>query len=174
MTDSNFSIKKLTIAGVCIAIGLFLPFLTGQIPQIGSALLPMHLPVLICGFVCGGPIGLIVGAITPLLRSAIFTMPPMGPGAVAMAFEMATYGFLTGVLYRKLGKSIKGIYISLIAAMLGGRIVWGIARAIMSGVGGFTWAMFIAGGFTKAIPGIIVQLILVPLIINALQKSKLI
>ena len=48
-------------------------------------LLPMHLPTLLCGFLCGGPWGAAVGFLAPLMRSAILGMPPPFPTAVAMA-----------------------------------------------------------------------------------------
>lgn len=176
MTNTSVNIKKTVMAAVCLALGLYLPFLTGQIPQVGSMLLPMHLPVMLCGFICGGPIGLVVGAVTPILRSTLFGMPPMYPTAAAMAFELAAYGLITGLLSAKLGHSLKSIYIALIAAMLGGRIVWGIAMTfMMMGSGGtFTFAAFLAGGFTGAVPGIILQLVAIPAITAALNKSKLI
>lgn len=87
---------------------LVLPFFTAQIPSIGSMLLPMHIPVLICGFVCGGPYGLLVGAIVPLLRSVMFGMPPMLV-AIPMAFELAAYGFMTGFLIKS-SKRIQSIF----------------------------------------------------------------
>lgn len=174
MKTKSLGVKNLVMGAVCIALGIYLPFLTGQIPSIGSMLLPMHIPVLLAGYLCGGPVGLIVGAITPLLRSLLYSMPPMYPAATAMAFELAMYGFLTGLLYRRFGKDIKAIYVSLIAAMIGGRIVWGVVMwIIMSTAGGaFTMAAFIAGAFTNAIPGIVLQLILIPIIVMALKKSK--
>ena len=119
--------KHLVLTELFLALGIVLPFLTGQIPEIGSMLLPMHLPVLLCGFVCGWPYGLAVGFITPLLRSLLFGMPPMFPKAVAMAFELAGYGCLAGLLFRILPlKNIFRIYLSLLSAMLGGRIIYGL------------------------------------------------
>ena len=116
-------IRKIVLAGLMIALAIILPFATGQIPQIGSMLLPMHIPVLLCGFICGWKYGLAVGFIVPLLRSMMFGMPPMMT-AIAMAFELAAYGVITGLLYKVLpGKKVK-VYISLIVAMLVGRIVW--------------------------------------------------
>ncbi len=166
-------VRRLTYAALCLALALVLPFLTGQIPQIGSMLCPMHLPVLLCGFLCGWPWGLAVGFIAPLLRSVLFGMPPMVPGAVAMAFELAVYGGMSGWLYRKLPKTIPGIYASLLIAMIAGRVVWGIVRLILSGVtgNGFTFAMFLSGAITTAIPGIILQLVLIPVIVYALEKA---
>ena len=165
----------MTYSALCLALALVLPFLTGQIPQIGSALCPMHLPVLLCGFLCGWPWGLAVGFIAPLLRSVIFGMPPMIPTALAMAFELATYGALAGFLYRKFPKTIPGIYASLLIAMICGRLVWGVARLILAGVqgNGFTFAMFLSGAITTAIPGIIAQLVLIPAIVYAMEKAGL-
>lgn len=99
------TIRTLAFAALLLTLGLVLPFLTGQIPQFGSMLLPMHLPVLLCGFVCSWPWGLAVGAVTPLLRSLLFAMPPMFPTALAMAFELAAYGCCTGLLYRRLPRT---------------------------------------------------------------------
>ena len=167
---------RMILSGLFIALGLVLPFFTGQIPQIGSMLLPMHIPVLICGFVCGWPYGLVVGLITPLLRSLIFTLPPLFPGAVAMAFELAAYGCMTGLLYKLLPKKPVFIYVTLILAMLIGRVVWGIVTfALVVGFAGnaFTFQAFLAGAFINAVPGIIVQIVLIPLIILALRKANL-
>ena len=169
------SLKKVITAGVCLALCLLLPFLTGQIPQIGSALSPMHIPVLICGLACGWPYGLIVGLIAPLLRSLLFGMPPLFPTATAMAFELAAYGAISGLLYKILPKKIPFLYTSLIGAMLLGRIVWGLAMLVLLGITGqtFTFAAFIAGAFTNAIPGIICHILIIPPIVLGLKKAKL-
>lgn len=167
--------RLLTCSAMCLALCLVLPFLTGQIPQIGSALCPMHLPVLLAGFLCGPWWALLVGAAAPLLRHLLFSMPPLLT-AIAMTFELAAYGAVSGFLYRKLPKTIPGIYGSLIAAMIAGRILWGIVRVLLTGVSGeaFTWAMFLAGAFTTAIPGIILQLLLIPALVIAFRRAKLI
>ena len=174
-SSNSLQVRRMTYSALCLALALVLPFLTGQIPQIGSALCPMHLPVLLCGFLCGWPWGLAVGFIAPLLRSVIFGMPPMIPTALAMAFELATYGALAGFLYRKFPKTIPGIYASLLIAMICGRLVWGVARLILAGVqgNGFTFAMFLSGAITTAIPGIIAQLVLIPAIVYAMEKAGL-
>lgn len=172
---TSLQIRKLTYAALFLALALVLPFLTGQIPQIGSALSPMHIPVLLCGFLVGWPWGLAVGFIAPLLRSVIFGMPVMVPGAVAMAFELAVYGLVSGILYRLLPKKKWSIYVTLIVAMLAGRVVWGIARLIIAGLSGnsFTWALFLAGAFTNAIPGIILHIVLIPVIVMVLEHAGL-
>lgn len=172
---TSLQIRKLTYAALFLALALVLPFLTGQIPQIGSALSPMHIPVLLCGFLVGWPWGLAVGFIAPLLRSVIFGMPVMVPGAVAMAFELAVYGLVSGILYRLLPKKKWSIYVTLIVAMLAGRVIWGIARLIIAGLSGnsFTWALFLAGAFTNAVPGIILHIVLIPVIVMILERAGL-
>ena len=172
----NNGTLKLTYAAVCLALALVLPFLTGHIPQIGKMLSPMHIPVLLCGFLCGWPWGVVIGFISPLLRSLLFGMPAIFPSACAMAFELAAYGFVSGLLYRRFPSKNAYIYLTLLIAMVCGRIVWGIARYVFAGVQGteFTFAAFIAGGVTNAVPGIILQLILIPLIVIALKRAKLI
>lgn len=168
--------KKLCAASICLALCLVLPFLTGQIPEIGSTLCPMHIPVLLAGFVCGPWWSLAVGFIAPLLRFVIFGMPPIFPTGVAMAFELAVYGLISGLFYQKLPKKTGNIYVSLLAAMVGGRVIWGIMRTVLSGVGAatFTWAAFLSGAVTSAIPGILLQIILVPVLVLALKKAKVI
>ena len=177
--DASVRVLKLTYSALYLAIALVLPFLTGQIPQIGSMLCPMHIPALLCGFVCGWPWGLAVGFIAPLLRMVMFGMPPFYV-AIAMAFELLTYGLVSGIMYRKVFKkqTVGTLYGSLLIAMVAGRIVWGIVKVILSGIaadaGAFTFAAFISGALLNAIPGIVVQLILVPAVVVALQKAKLI
>ncbi len=169
------AIQNLAAAAMLFALGLVLPFVTGQIPEIGNMLLPMHLPVLLCGFVCGWKYGLAIGALLPIIRSLTFGMPPLFPSAVTMAFELAAYGFLTGFLYSILKKkNITSVYISLIDAMLAGRIVKGIANAVCYGIAdkGYTFMMFISGAFLEAIPGIIIQLILIPAVLLATKKAN--
>ena len=169
------SVRKLTFSAIYLAIAMILPFLTGQIQQIGQMLCPMHLPVLLCGFVCGWQWGLAVGFISPILRGAIFGMPPLFPTAVAMAFELAVYGFVSGFLYKKLPKKKWITYVILLIAMIAGRLVWGLVQMILAGIthNEFTGAIFLAGAVTNAIPGIILQLILVPILVFAMEKARL-
>lgn len=169
----NTNVKKLVLSGMFMAIGLVLPFITGNIPEIGKMLCPMHLPIMLCGIFCGWQYGLIVGFITPLLRSVLFGMPVMIPGGVSMAFELATYAVVISLMYRVLPKKPWGIYVSLIVSMISGRIVWGIVRLIIGGVSGnaFTLSAFISGALLTAIPGIIAQLILIPGIVILCRKQ---
>lgn len=173
----NKNIKNLTLAAMFLAIGVVLPLLTGQIPQIGNMLLPMHIPVFLCGLICGWQYGATVGFILPLLRYAIFGMPVLFPTGIAMSFELLTYGLVAGLLYGlSRWQCVIALYRSMIAAMLAGRVVWGIVQMILLGItgDGFTWQMFMAGAFLNAIPGIIVQLILIPAIMVALNRTGLV
>ena len=167
------NIKKMILSALFLAMGIILPFFTGQIPAIGSRLLPMHIPVLLCGFVCGWQYGLTVGLIVPIFRSLLFTMPKMMPTAVAMSFELAAYGAVAGLLYTKLPKKKISVYISLLGAMIAGRVVWGLISIPIYGIAGgsFSTAIFLAGAFTNAIPGIILQIIVIPAIIMALSQT---
>lgn len=168
------SVKTLVLAALFLALALVLPFLTGQIPEIGSMLCPMHIPALLCGFFCGWPWGLAVGLFAPVLRSLLFSMPTMYPTAVCMAFELATYGVISGYLYGKLPHKKSSIYVSLLSAMVAGRLVWGLARFICSGldVSAFGLSAFWSGAVATAIPGIIVQILLIPVLVMALEKHN--
>ena len=168
-------VRKMTYAALYLAIAMVLPLVTGQIPEIGAMLCPMHIPALLCGFLCGWPWGLAVGFISPLLRSLIFGMPPLFPTAVAMAFELAVYGGMAGLMYRLLPRKKGAVYAALLISMVAGRIVWGAARLILAGLSGgsFTWALFLAGAITDAIPGIILHLILIPVLVMAMERAGL-
>ena len=176
--DMDKTTKKITLSAMFVAIGMILPIFTGQIQIIGSMLLPMHIPVFLCGLICGCRYGLVVGAILPIMRSVISGMPPLYPVAIAMALEMATYGLVAGYLYNNWSKwqCIISLYRCMIISMIAGRIVWGIAEIILLGIKGdiLTWQAFISGAFLNAIPGIILQLILIPAIMVALNKTGLV
>ena len=170
---NNFT-KHLVLAALFVALGMLLPFLTGQIPQIGSMMLPMHIPVLLCGMICGWKYGAAVGFVVPLLRSVTFGMPGLFPTAVAMAFELAAYGLIIGLVYALFRRqNMAAIYASLVAAMIGGRVVWGVVMLALMGASGgaFTWTAFMAGAFLNAIPGIVLQLVLIPVIMVALDRT---
>lgn len=167
-------VLNMVVAALFLAIAYVLPFVTGQIPQIGAMLCPMHIPVLLCGFICGGQWGFLVGVTAPLLRSAVLTMPPMFPTAVCMAVELAVYGAVSGILYRILPKKKSMIYVTLLVAMLSGRLVWGAAMLICAGINEsvFGISAFVAGAVTNAIPGIVIQIVLIPILIISLEKAN--
>ncbi|MBQ8765232.1 MAG: ECF transporter S component [Clostridia bacterium] len=173
----NKNLLNLVLSAMFLALGIVLPFLTGQIKEIGNMLLPMHIPVMLCGLVCGWQYGLLIGAVTPILRSALFGMPVMFPSAIGMAFELATYGFVIGYLFSHAKwKCIKSLYRCLLISMICGRVVWGIVQACLLGLGenGFTITMFLSGAFLNAIPGIVLQLMLIPAVMLILGKTHLV
>ena len=175
----NQKTKDLVSAALCVALGLIVPQVfhlipfVGAVPNLGGVFLPMHIPVLLCGFLCGWKYGAACGAIVPLLSSVVTGMPVLWPQGVSMIFELAAYGLVTGLLYRTLGK---GLYPSLIAAMIAGRLVSGVAKALFFGMAGkpFGMAAFLSGAFTTAIPGIILQLVFIPAVMVALDRTGLV
>lgn len=168
-------LKKIAGSAMFLALCMVLPLLTGQIPEIGSMLCPMHIPVLICGMLFGPLYGGAVGFIAPLLRFAIFSMPPLYPRGISMAFELLAYGVIAGLMVKYLPKKAPFLYLSLVSAMIGGRIVWALVRSFITVFGGapFTFAIFIADGFVNAIPGIILHIAIIPPIVLALKRAKL-
>lgn len=166
---------KMTLAALFLALAYVMPFLTGQIPEIGSMLCPMHIPVLLCGFICGWPWGLAVGLIAPIFRSLTLGMPPLFPTALCMAFELAAYGLVAGLMHKILPKKKVYIYCSLISSMVLGRLVWGVMMYICMGIrgGSFTLSAFLSGAIINAVPGIILQIILVPLLVMVLDNPKI-
>lgn len=168
----NKNVRYMVVAAICCALGVVFPTFFHMFGGIGTALLPMHIPVLICGFLCGPFFGLLCGLLTPFLSSVISGMPPLFPIGLGMMMELAAYGFFTGLLYKKLKLNI---YVSLLSAMIIGRIVNGIANLVLLGMAGkaYTMTIFISGAFINAIPGIILQIVVIPILIIALQKSGL-
>lgn len=173
-TKNSSPARNVVLAALFLALAFVLPMVTGHVPQVGNMLCPMHFPILLCGFVLGGPWGLAVGFAAPLLRSVLFGMPPLFPTALSMAFELATYGFVSGVVYRKVKHTLPMTFVTLLTAMVAGRIVWGVVRFVLAGLTGssFPFSAFLAGALLNALPGILAQLILIPLILTALQKAK--
>jgi len=168
--------KDLVFAALCVALGLVVPQVfhlipfVGAVPNLGGVFLPMHIPVLLCGFLCGWKYGAVCGAVVPLISSLLTGMPVLWPQGVSMVFELAVYGLVTGLLYRGMKRNV---YLSLIAAMIAGRAVSGAAKAVLFGIAGkpFGMAAFISGAFTVAVPGIILQLVLIPVLVAALEKA---
>ena len=166
------SILNLSLSAMFLALAFVLPFLTGQIKEIGNMLCPMHIPVMLCGYICGGPWGLAVGFIAPLLRSFTLGMPKLFPTAFAMAFELAAYGLISGLLHRVLPKKKAYIYLSLVISMISGRLIWGFVQLCIAGfdVSKFSLAAFWAGAVANAVPGIIIQLVFIPVLVMVLES----
>ena len=176
-TNPHSTTRSLVLAALFLALAFVLPMITGHVPQVGNMLCPMHFPILLCGFVLGGPWGLAVGFIAPLVRSVLFGMPPMFPIAIAMAFELAAYGAVIGYLYaRSKWQCVKALYKCLIPAMIAGRVVWGAVMIVLMGLGGsaFTWELFLGGALLNALPGIALQLVLIPAVMVLLDRTKLV
>lgn len=185
MKKQPLYVKRLVLSAMFMALGLILPFITGQLQQVGTMLLPMHIPVLLCGLICGWQYGAVVGFVLPLLRYSLFGMPPIYPMGISMAFELAAYGAVIGIcrkIFRRKKwfatvseskRYILDIYFSLVVSMICGRIVWGLVRYALASVTRqvFTWQMFVAGAFVTAIPGIVIQLILIPALMIALERA---
>ena len=165
--------KKMVLAGLCVSLGLLLPQAMHAIPYAGQIFLPMHIPVLLCGFMCGGLWGLACGVLTPILSSLIFSMPP-APYLPGMVLELAIYGLAAGLLYRKLKLNI---YVALVISMLAGRVAYGLMSTLLfiGGQGGeYSFGIFFTSLFVRALPGIAIQLVLLPLLVLGLQKAGVI
>jgi len=178
-------IKTLTAAAVLLAVGMVLPFITGQIQAIAKIISPLHIPALICGLVCGWKLGLAVGVVLPILRGLTFGLPPFPTTALPMAFELGAYGLLTGLCYPLLVRLLRrkshlpALLAALLIAMVGGRGVGGAARALLlqQGLIGsaepYTFAVFFASYFAGTAPGALIHLVLIPAVVTALEKARL-
>jgi len=166
--------KQMILASFFLALGIVLPYITGNIQILGNRFLPMHLPVLLCGLICGWKYGLLVGIITPLLRAVLVGMPPLFPIAIVMSLELAAYGFFIGLFYKIFPKKFVYLILSLVLAMVAGRIVWGVAAYLIYPLAGFPFNLeiFIAGALLNAIPGIILQLIFIPMFLQSLIRTN--
>ncbi len=172
--NKKVSVKNICITAACIALGCVLPTAFHAV-GLGSILSPMHIPVLLCGLVTGGPYCLICGILTPLLSSLITGMP--GPAMLpSMVPELAVYGLVAGVMmgFVRTGKSVADIYISLGVAMIAGRIVGGIAKALVFTGGSYSITLWLTGYFVEALPGIICHLVLLPVLMMTLERAKVI
>lgn len=156
---------------MCLAMGIILPQAFHMVPNAGNIFLPMHIPVLVCGFICGPLYGLLVGLLTPLISHLIFSMPStMMLGQ--MLVELSIYGLCQGILSKviKIKNQMINIYVILIISMLIGRIAYGLTNALIFKVGSYSLNIWLASAFITSLPGIIIQLLTVPLIINAIRK----
>ncbi len=166
------NVKNLVYSSLFIALGVLIPqifHLTGG-PALGGIFLPMHFPVLIAGFLCGPITGLVTGIVSPLLSSAVTGMPPV-PRLWFMIVELAVYGITSGVLYFKMKKNI---FLSLAAAMVLGRLAYGIVFLVVVNLFGITlpFGLGLAASLAKGVPGIFLQIIIIPIVIRALERSS--
>lgn len=168
-------LNKFIITAVCIALCIVLPIAMHSIPNGGTLFSPMHIPALLCGIVCGAPYGLLCGLLGPLLSSLLTSMPAMAK-LPFMMIELAMYGMICGLIMQVLhsGRLVLDLYASLLIAMLSGRIVAGIVKALFLAGESYSWSIWATGYFVSCLPGIIVQLILIPTLYIALERAKLI
>ena len=165
-------VRDTTAAALCLALCMLAPFVAGQLPSIGRAISPMHIPIFLAGFLCGPLWAAGVGAVAPLLRHFWLGMPPLIT-AIAMTFELAAYGLVSSAVFRRLPRRKSSIYIALFTAMAVGRVVWGVAMTVISGVQctDFGWSAFVSGALITALPSIVVHLTVIPVLVMALQRA---
>lgn len=171
----TFSAKNLAFCALCIALCVVLPMAFHAIANAGPIFLPMHIPVLLCGMVCGAPYGAVCGLLGPMLSSVLTGMPTAAL-MPAMMVECAAYGLTTGLMLClvRTGKTYADLYLSLVAAMLVGRLVSGVTKALFFMAGQYTMQAWIAASFVTALPGIVLQLAVVPSIVYYLMRAGLI
>lgn len=167
--------RNLTISAMFVALCVVLPMAFHSVANAGQILLPMHFPVLLCGMACGWPYGLACGILGPLLSSLFTGMPPMAI-LPSMLCELAVYGFVTGLLSRKINSGLKifDIYLPLLCAMVAGRLFYGILNALIFRAGSYSFSIWLTAAFVTSLPGIIIQLIFVPVFVYILRKAKFI
>ncbi len=163
--------RKMVLSAMFFAIGIVLPFVTMQIPMIGNMLLPMHIPVLLCGFVCGAPYGALIGVLLPWCRYLLFGQPIL-MNAICMSVELMVYGLVFGFFGGKWRSKQSGVIYALFAAMVLGRTVWGATAFVVYSLFNtpFTLRIFLLQSFIYAIPGIFLQLFIIPVIIDKFEK----
>lgn len=168
------TIKNMTMAAVCIALCVVLPIAFHSVPDAGSVFLPMHIPVLICGMICGWPYGFLCGLMGPLLSSALTGMPPIAI-LPSMMVECATYGMVSGLMLKfvRTRHTYADLYIALVVAMIAGRVVSGIAKALIF-TPGMAMSAWITASFVTALPGILIQLVFLPSVVFTLMKARVI
>ncbi len=170
---TTISIRKLTLTAMFLALGMVLPMAFGQIPRIGSMLLPMHIPVFLCAFICGWPYGVTVAILLPLIRSLLFSRPALYPDAVAIACEMATYALVAGVIYARAKCRNTGmVYLSLAVAMVAGRVVRTVVQLALLNLSDipFSYSAFFMGTLVAGIPGVILQLLIIPAVMLLFRR----
>lgn len=167
--------KKLVTAALCAALGVVLPMAFHFVPNAGSVLLPMHIPVLLCGLACGWPYGLACGILAPLLSSLLTGMPPAAY-LPSMLCELAAYGLISGLMaqFVRPKNRVAGVYVQLVGAMLVGRVVYGLVNALIFRAGAYSFEIFFTAAFVTALPGIIIQLVFLPPILLLLEKARVI
>lgn len=169
------NVKKSIITAVCIALCYVIPLMFHGIQNAGSIFCPMHIPVFICGLICGWQYGLLCGIAGPALSSALSGMPPVAI-LPSMMVELAVYGTAAGLMMKlvRTKSTYADLYISLIVAIVCGRVLAGLAKALIFARGSYSMSAWIAGSVVTSWPGTVIQLVFIPTIVFALMKSYLI
>lgn len=169
------NVKKSIITAVCIALCYVIPLMFHGIQNAGSIFCPMHIPVFICGLICGWQFGLLCGIAGPALSSALSGMPPVAI-LPSMMVELAAYGTAAGLMMKlvRTKSTYADLYISLIVAIVCGRVLAGLAKALIFARGSYSMSAWIAGSVVTSWPGTVIQLVFIPTIVFALMKSHLI
>ena len=167
MTNKNsMRIRKTVITALCVALCIVLPMAFHMVKNAGTIFLPMHIPVLLCGLICGWQYGLVCGLLGPLLSSLLTQMPPMAILPSMMA-ELAVYGAVTGLMMYAF--KYKTTYLSLIS----GRVVSGILKALIFSAGNYSFSVWVTASFVTCLPGLAIQLVIIPTLVKVLAKAKL-
>ena len=169
------NVYKLSLSAMFLALIFVLPLLTGQIPQLGERFCPMHIPVFLCGYLCSGYWGMLIGFIGPILRSVTVGVPaPLFPKALSIAFELAAYGAVSGFLYKLMPRKRSNLYLSLIISMVSGRLVRAVVILCFAGldVTSFDFSAFWTAVVVNAVPGMIIQILLIPVLVSAAERFK--
>lgn len=168
-------VKKSIITAVCIALCYVVPLLFHGVQNAGRVFLPMHLPVFLCGLICGWQYGLLCGLAGPALSSLLTSMPPAAM-LPSMMLELAVYGCVSGLMMRfiRTKNAYADLYISLIAALLCGRVVAGLMQALIFSKGAYSMTAWVSGYVVTSWPGTLIQLVLLPSVVFALMKAHLI
>lgn len=168
-------VKRLVFAGLCAALGVVLPIAFHSVQNAGAIFLPMHIPVLLCGLICGWPYGLACGVLAPLLSHLLTGMPPAAilPG---MLIELAVYGLVSGLMMKRIriGKYLWDIILSLIIAMILGRVTYGVLNSFIFMAGKYSLSIWLSAAFVTGLPGIAIQIVLIPALVLALEKAKIV
>ncbi|MCH5151807.1 MAG: ECF transporter S component [Clostridiales bacterium] len=183
-SKNTFNTLNVVTTAMLSALAVILSTIMHHIPGVNMAtailLSPMHFPVLLIGILCGPWLGLIGGVLAPVVSFLMSGMASPPPSTlVPMIFELGMYGFLTGMMRKVFIKNPKtnrfASILALVIAMVAGRALNAVVGAIFLAADGqlyfvALWTKF-AGNFTSTWAGIIIQLVLIPAILFALQRS---
>lgn len=163
--------KKAVITLGFVMLSVLLPQIFHVFGMNGQIFLPMHIPVLLAGFLLGPIYGFLAGAISPIISTALTGMPAEFPMMPIMIFELGTYGLVSGLLnkYTKLPS-----FASLVIAMITGRISYAISYGMIKTfmLPTISSNISVQSAFIAGIPGIVIQLIIISIILIIVKKER--